>query len=170
MSTKHELAIVRLQKQVTDLSNALANLITDDDLRHLIQIIKGPGWTTPTEFAYAIALLKAMQFQVNAIVTLRSQLVQGSQQVLSSFDPVPPAAHIEELEKLITDVSDALANLKSDEDLKLLLQIIVRPGWTTLPEVAFSAAIVSLLKAQTSTLANLTAQVMKCSELVAESK
>jgi hypothetical protein len=170
MATRHDRAIIRLQKQVTDISDALANLQTEDDLRHLIQIIHRPGWTTPAELAYLEALLKTMEIQVNAIMMLRSQMLQGSAMVFSSQDPIPPVAHIEQLEKTITELSNALSKLKSDEDLKHLIQIIVRPGFTRPAELAFSEAIINQLKVQTATLANLSSQMVNCSEMVTETK
>ena len=50
---------------------------------------------------------------------------------------------IDRLDKKITALSDALAKLGSADDLRKLLLIIRRPGWTTPAELAFALGYVA---------------------------
>lgn len=70
-----------LDKKITELSDALANLGKGTDLKELIRIIRFPGWTTPAEFALSIAIIDSMQLQVHALSDLKSQLMAGSKLV-----------------------------------------------------------------------------------------
>ena len=76
-----ETDIKRLEKQVTDLSDALAHLATPDDWKRLIIILKRPGWTTPAELIFASAILDSFQAQTKALASLKSQLLKGSEAV-----------------------------------------------------------------------------------------
>jgi hypothetical protein len=75
-------------------------------------------------------------------------------------------AEITRLEKQITALSDALAKLGSADDLRKLILIIRRPGWTTPAELAFASGIVESLTAQTKALTQLKSALMKGSEAV----
>jgi hypothetical protein len=78
-----ETDIKRLEKQVTDLSDALAHLATRDDWKRLILIFKRPGWTTPAEFIFASAILDSFQAQTKGLASLKSQLLKGSEAVVA---------------------------------------------------------------------------------------
>jgi hypothetical protein len=83
MSTQHNIDIERLGKQVTDLSDALARLSNADDFKHLIQILKHPGWTTPAEYIFASAILNSMAAHAAALTNLKGQLLKGSEAVVA---------------------------------------------------------------------------------------
>lgn len=70
-----------LDKKITDLSDALAKLGRDTDLRDLLRIIRRPGWTTPAEYAFCVALLDDMQAHVTALDTLSTRLLKASRAV-----------------------------------------------------------------------------------------
>lgn len=67
-----------LEKKITELSDALAKLGRDTDLRDLLRIIRRPGWTTPAEYAFCLALLDDMQAHVTAIDALSARLLKAS--------------------------------------------------------------------------------------------
>ncbi len=73
----------RLEKQVNDVSNALAHLGDPEGWKELIIILKRPGWTTPAEFVFASAILESMNAHVAALATLRGKLMEGSKQVIA---------------------------------------------------------------------------------------
>jgi len=79
--TDHKVDIQRLEKQITDVSDALAHLGTKEDFLHLIRIIHRPGWTTPAELAFLRASLEAMHAQARAMQAFRAELVRASEQV-----------------------------------------------------------------------------------------
>lgn len=81
MATAHEVDIKKLEKQVTDVSDALAHLSTPEDWRHLLQIIHRNGWTTPAEYQFAMAILQSMHAQATTIANLRKQLLHASEMV-----------------------------------------------------------------------------------------
>ena len=70
-----------LEKQITALSDALAHLGRGTSLAELLKIIRNPGWTTPAEFAFAIAILEAMRVHVSAIETLQKEMLAASKVV-----------------------------------------------------------------------------------------
>ncbi len=72
----HEDAIERLDKQVTELSDALAHLGRGTDLKELLRIIKNPGWTTPAELAFATTIVESMQNQVTTLNKLSTDLLK----------------------------------------------------------------------------------------------
>lgn len=73
--------IKALEKKVTDLSNALAHLGTTDDLKELIRIIHGPGWTTPAEFLLVTSALESISAQTRIVTTQRQQLLAAAREV-----------------------------------------------------------------------------------------
>jgi hypothetical protein len=73
--------IVRLEKQVTNLSDALAKLNTPDDWKRLILILRRPGWTTLADLIFVSAILEAMQAQAAALAGLKAKLLKGSEAV-----------------------------------------------------------------------------------------
>jgi hypothetical protein len=70
-----------LDKKITELSDALAHLGKGTDLKELIRIIRFPGWTTPAEFAFAVAMIDSMQMHANALNNLNTQLLAASKLV-----------------------------------------------------------------------------------------
>jgi hypothetical protein len=81
MPTGHKIDIKRLEKKVTDLSDALAKLGSKDDFKKLILILRRPGWTTPAEFIFASGIVDSMTAQVNALAKLKGELLKGSDAV-----------------------------------------------------------------------------------------
>jgi hypothetical protein len=77
----HNTHVDVLEKKVTELSSALAMLGKGTDLKELIHVIHGPGWTTLAEFAFATTLLEEMQGHANAIARLSSQIIATSKLV-----------------------------------------------------------------------------------------
>ena len=75
MTIRH---VEALEKQVTELSNALAHLGRGTTLSELVKIIRNPGWTTEAEFAFSAAILGAMQAHVSAIETLQKEMLAAS--------------------------------------------------------------------------------------------
>ena len=70
-----------LEKQITALSDALAHLGRGTTLPELLKIIRNPGWTTPAEFAFASAILDAMQAHISAIEVLQKEMLSASRVV-----------------------------------------------------------------------------------------
>jgi len=73
--------IEKLDKKVTALSDALANLGKGTDLKELLRIIRNPGWTTPAELAFTVAILDSMQAQANQLAKLSGALVKAATKV-----------------------------------------------------------------------------------------
>ena len=70
-----------IDKKVADLSDALAHLGKGTDLKELIRIIRFPGWTTPAEFAFVVAIVDSMQAQVNVLSSMNTQLLAAGKLV-----------------------------------------------------------------------------------------
>jgi hypothetical protein len=81
MPDTHKLDIKKLEKKVTDLSDALARLGSREDFKRLILIFRRPGWTTPAEYLFATALVDSMQSQVATLAKLKTDLLKGSKEV-----------------------------------------------------------------------------------------
>jgi hypothetical protein len=71
-----------LDKKITELSDALAHLGKGTDLKELLRIIRFPGYTTPAEFAFTLAILDTMNAQVNVLVNLNTQLLGAGKLVV----------------------------------------------------------------------------------------
>jgi hypothetical protein len=71
----------RLEKKITDVSKALANLNSADDLRKLILLIKKPGWTTPAEFIFALGVAETLLAQAKVVAATTDLLLKGSRAV-----------------------------------------------------------------------------------------
>ncbi|MBL8143434.1 MAG: hypothetical protein JNM38_20130 [Acidobacteria bacterium] len=78
-SAKHD--IKRLEKKVTSISKALANLNSADDFRKLILEWRRPGWTTPAEFLLVSTILDSMAAHVDALADMKAGLIKGSRAV-----------------------------------------------------------------------------------------
>jgi len=73
--------IKALEKKVTSISKALANLNSADDFRKLILEWRRPGWTTPAEFLLVSTVLDSMAAQVAQLVDMKAGLIKGSKAV-----------------------------------------------------------------------------------------
>lgn len=73
--------IERLDKKITALSKALANLGSAEDLRELILLIRKPGWTTPAEYALVTATVDAMLGYTRVLTRQKAALLKGSKAV-----------------------------------------------------------------------------------------
>lgn len=71
----------KLEKRISALSDALANLNSADDLRKLILLIRKPGWTTPAEYMFALGLVDTMLAQTKVLGEMKTALLRGSQAV-----------------------------------------------------------------------------------------
>jgi hypothetical protein len=78
----HDLHVREVDKKVTALSNALADLGHGTSLRELLKIIRFPGYTTPAEFALTLAIVDAMAAQVSAMAKLENDLLAASKQIV----------------------------------------------------------------------------------------
>ncbi len=70
------------------------------------------------------------------------------------------------LEKRVTALSHALAHLGSADDLKQLILILRRPGWTTPAEFIFASGIVESMLAHSAALTKLRGDLLRGSEAV----
>ncbi|KAB8064535.1 MULTISPECIES: hypothetical protein [Janthinobacterium] len=70
-----------LEKKISALSDALAHLGKGTTLQELLRIIRFPGYTTPAEFSFNIAILDTMLVQANALEKLGQDLLAGAKQV-----------------------------------------------------------------------------------------
>ena len=78
-----DLEKIALEKKITTLSKALANLGKggEKDLRELLLIIKKPGWTTIAELGFTIGMLDVMNQQVKLLGSVKSALLKTAKQV-----------------------------------------------------------------------------------------
>lgn len=79
--TDHKADLQRLEKQITELSDALAHLASRDDFLHLVKIIHRPGWTTPAELALVRASIEVLHGQVRSLQTFKGDLISASERV-----------------------------------------------------------------------------------------
>ena len=80
---KHDDHVKVLDKKITELSDALAHLGKGTDLKELIKTIRFPGYTTPAEFAFTVAILDSMQTQVAALGNEGGQLLATAKLVVA---------------------------------------------------------------------------------------
>jgi hypothetical protein len=73
-----------IDKKVTELSDALAHLGKGTDLKELIRIIRFPGWTTPAEFAFVVAIVDSMRVQVSTLSSQSAQLLAAGKLVAAN--------------------------------------------------------------------------------------
>lgn len=73
--------VALLDKKITALSKALANLGKGTDLRELLRIIRNPGWTTPAELAFTVAILDSIDGQLKQLAKLQKSLVVAGKRV-----------------------------------------------------------------------------------------
>jgi hypothetical protein len=73
--------IHELQHTIKALSDQLAYLGRGHALHELLHVIKWPGWTTPAEFAFVVAILENIGNQVRLLERLQDDLVEASKKV-----------------------------------------------------------------------------------------
>jgi hypothetical protein len=78
----HSNHIRELEKKISALSDALAHLGKGTTLQELLRIIRFPGYTTPAEYTFNVAILDTMLVQVNALEKLGQDLLAGAKQVV----------------------------------------------------------------------------------------
>ena len=79
---EHSNHIRDLEKKISALSDALAHLGKGTTLQELLRIIRFPGYTTPAEFTFNVAILDTMLVQANALEKLGQDLLAGAKQVV----------------------------------------------------------------------------------------
>ena len=82
MPKSHALELKRLEKQVSDLSDALAQLGSRDAFRRLIKLLRFPGWTTPAEQLLVSSIVESMTNQAQGLSVLKAQLLKGGELVV----------------------------------------------------------------------------------------
>ena len=79
----HDMHVRVVDEKVTALSKALAELGRGTGLAELLKIIRFPGYTTPAEFAFTVAIVDSMAAHVSALAKLERDLLAGSRQVIA---------------------------------------------------------------------------------------
>jgi hypothetical protein len=79
----HEMHVQVIDEKVTALSNALAKLGKGTSLAELIKVIRFPGYTTPAELAFTLAILEGMAAHVSALAKMEQDLLAASKQVIA---------------------------------------------------------------------------------------
>jgi len=79
----HDSHVRQIDAKVTALSDALAHhLGKGTSLRELLKIIRFPGYTTPAELAFTIAMLEGMEAQVRTLAKMENDLLAASKLVV----------------------------------------------------------------------------------------
>ncbi len=81
MKVAHKIDIERLDKKIDVISDLLANLSNEDDLRKLVKEWRRPGWTTPAEFLLVSAALDSFTHLAKGLVEMKGNLIEGVQTV-----------------------------------------------------------------------------------------
>lgn len=81
MHTAHKIDIEKLDKKVDVISDLLAKLGDEDDLRRLIQEWRRPGWTTPAEFLLVSAALDNFTHLAKGLLNMKQDLMEGAKAV-----------------------------------------------------------------------------------------
>jgi hypothetical protein len=76
---KHD--VTGLEKRIEKLSSSLSTLRIQEELRELLLVIHGPGWTTPAELRFALEIVESMQTQTTAMAALSQGLLAASRAV-----------------------------------------------------------------------------------------
>lgn len=77
----HKIDIAKLDKKVDVISDLLAKLNGDDDLRKLIREWRRPGWTTPAEYILVSSALNQFEKQLVNMIDMKSDLFRGVEAV-----------------------------------------------------------------------------------------
>jgi hypothetical protein len=78
----HDSHVRQIDKKVTALSDALAHLGQGTSLKELLRIIRFPGYTTPAELAFTMAILDGMEAQVRTLAKMETELLAASKLVV----------------------------------------------------------------------------------------
>jgi hypothetical protein len=78
------------------------------------------------------------------------------------------ATHVDRFTQKLRAVKQAVASLPGDDFHNQLIQVIHRPGWTTIAEGMFFEALADSILAQTQHLAQLHQQLKAASEAVGQ--
>ncbi|WP_114809815.1 hypothetical protein [Paraburkholderia kururiensis] len=73
--------VSKLEAKIATLRKAADEFASQDGYDVLFRIIHQPGWTTPAEFAFAVALVDTMAGAANVLVQAKSALVAASRAV-----------------------------------------------------------------------------------------
>lgn len=73
--------IKMLDEKISDLSDVLAHLGKGSDLKELLRIIRKPGWTTPAEFRFSLAIVDSMRIQVDGLSQTSARLLEAAKVV-----------------------------------------------------------------------------------------
>ena len=71
-----------VDKKVTALSKALAELGRGTSLSELLKIIRFPGYTTPAEFALTVTIVDTMAAHVSILINMEKELLAASKQIV----------------------------------------------------------------------------------------
>ena len=81
MPNDHADKIKHTEAEITALSDALARLGKDEDLRELLKILHHPGYTTPAEMLFTLGWLKSINVQVKALADAKTDFIAAAKQV-----------------------------------------------------------------------------------------
>jgi hypothetical protein len=79
----HDMRVSVLDEKITALSNALAELGRGTTLQELLRIIKFPGYTTPAELAFSLAMVDSMAAQAGLLAKQQQDLIAAARQVVA---------------------------------------------------------------------------------------
>jgi hypothetical protein len=81
MSKQHDIQIGKLDKKITELRNALANLAKAPELTELQRLIHQPPWTTIAEVAFTLTIIESLIAQANTVGKTQAALLKAGKQV-----------------------------------------------------------------------------------------
>ena len=90
----HDRHIKMLDEKITSLSDALAHLGKGTDLKELLRIIRKPGWTTPAEFRFSLAIVDSMKLQADGLAHTSARLLEAAKVV--GMDDAPFTGALDE--------------------------------------------------------------------------
>ena len=79
----HDMHVSVLDEKITALSNALAELGRGTTLQELLRIIRFPGYTTPAELAFSVAMVDSMAAQAGLLAKQQQDLLAAARQVVA---------------------------------------------------------------------------------------
>ena len=79
----HDMHVNVLGEKITALSNALAELARGTTLQELLRIIRFPGYTTPAELAFSVAMVDSMAAQASLLAKQQQDLLAAARQVVA---------------------------------------------------------------------------------------
>jgi hypothetical protein len=81
MSKQHDIQIAKLDKKITELRSAIADLGKSADLTELLRLIHQPPWTTIAEVAFTLALVESLTAQMANVAKTQAALLKAGQLV-----------------------------------------------------------------------------------------